>query len=245
MFPDIQDHMRAAQSRFLFFKMDTVKTTTLVRGTASGQTVFIGFQPGVDVMVRLAKLPDVITEPVFAVDLYILAFTATYQKASRLPLVHLLKPDGSTRALLTSGSDGCHAWATVPDGVSKHDICAMQLWGLLQQFPMIPRHPITGVAGDRCAAWGQRNGPGRKVKRDWEVSALAMPWPLSEVNKERLRTTYVQGYAALDIEMTRHQATEAVKNLPKKFNGTINASLDVYFFYFCMGLILILQESSR
>ncbi len=44
--------------------------------------------------------------------------------------------------------------------------------------------------------------PGRKVKRDWEASALAMPWPLSEVNKEQLRTTYVQGYAALDIEMT-------------------------------------------
>ncbi len=113
MIPDIQNHMRAAQSRFLFFKMDTVKTTTLVRGTASGQTVFIGFQPGVDVMVRLAKLPDVITEPVFAVEPYILAFTATYQKASRLPLVHLLKPDGSTRALLTSGSDGCHVFGCV------------------------------------------------------------------------------------------------------------------------------------
>jgi hypothetical protein len=83
MFPDIQNHMRAAQSRFLFFKMDTVKTTTLVLGTASGQTVFIGFQPGVDVMVRLAKLPDVITEPVFAVDLYILAFTATYKNIFR------------------------------------------------------------------------------------------------------------------------------------------------------------------
>jgi hypothetical protein len=74
--------------------------------------------------------------------------------------------------------------------------------------------------------------PGRKVKRDWEASALAMPWLLSEVNKERLRTTYVQGYAALGIEMTRPQATEAVKNLPKKFNGTINVSLDVFFFIF-------------
>jgi hypothetical protein len=84
---------------------------------------------------------------------------------------------------------------------------------------------------------------GRKVKRNWEASALAMPWPLSEVDKERLRTTYVQGYDALDIEMTRKQATQAVKNLPKKFNGTINVSLDV-FFYFCMGLILILQDAS-
>ena len=80
MLPDIQNHMRAAQSRFLFFKMDTVKTTTLVRGTASGRPVNIRFQPGVEVMVRLAKLPNVIAEPVFAVDLYLLTFTATYQK---------------------------------------------------------------------------------------------------------------------------------------------------------------------
>ena len=150
-------HMRAAKSRLLFLKMDTVQTSTVVRGTASGRPVYIRFQPGVDVMVRLAKLPDVIAEPVYAVDLYILAFTATYQKASRLPLVHLLMPDGSTLALLTSGSDGCHAWSTVPDGASKHDIFAMQLWGLLQ-FPMIPRHPIIGVAGDRCAVWGQHDG---------------------------------------------------------------------------------------
>jgi hypothetical protein len=74
--------------------------------------------------------------------------------------------------------------------------------------------------------------PGRKVKRDWEASALAMPWPLSEVHKEQLRTAYVQGYAALDIQMTRRQASEAVKNLPKKFNGTINVSLDVFFLIF-------------
>jgi hypothetical protein len=49
--------------------------------------------------------------------------------------------------------------------------------------------------------------------------------------KERLRTTYVQGYDALDIEMTRKQATQAVKNLPKKFNGTINVSLDVFVLF--------------
>ena len=59
-----------------------------------------------------------------------------------------------------------------------------------------------------------------------------MPWPLSEVNKERLRTTYVQGYDALDIEMTRKQTTQAIKNLPKKINGTINVSLDVVLFIF-------------
>ena len=60
MIPDISNHIRSTQSRFLFFKIDTVKTTTIVRGTASGQPVFIRFQPGVEVMVRLAKLPDVI-----------------------------------------------------------------------------------------------------------------------------------------------------------------------------------------
>jgi hypothetical protein len=159
MVPDIKNHIRAAKSRFLFFKMDTVQKSTVVRGTASGQPVYMRLQPGVDVMVRLAKLPDVIAEPVYAVDLYILAFTAMYQKASRLPLVHLFRPDGSTLALLTSGSDGCNAWSTVPDGekMSKHTICAMQLWGLLQ-FPLIPRHPIIGVAGDRCAVWGQHDG---------------------------------------------------------------------------------------
>jgi hypothetical protein len=158
MIGDISNYIRSTQSGFLFFKMDTVKKITMVRGTASGEPVVIRLQPGVQVMVRLENFPAVIDEPVYSVDLYILAFAATYQKASRLPLVHLFMPDGSTRALLTSGSDGCNAWSTVPDGVShKRNICAMQLWGLLQ-LSMIPRHPILGVAEDKCATWGQRNG---------------------------------------------------------------------------------------
>ena len=55
-----------------------------------------------------------------------------------------------------------------------------------------------------------------------------MPQPLSEDNKEALRTSYVQGYAALGLGIvrTRPDATEAVKNVKKKFEGKINVSCD-------------------
>jgi len=59
MLPDIKKHMRAVKSQFLFFKMDTVKTTTMVRGTASGRPVYIRFQPGVEVMVRFVQFGEI------------------------------------------------------------------------------------------------------------------------------------------------------------------------------------------
>ena len=61
-----------------------------------------------------------------------------------------------------------------------------------------------------------------------------MPQPLSEDNKEALRTSYVQGYAALGLGIvrTRPDATEAVKNVKKKFEGKINVSCDDLPFVF-------------
>ncbi len=73
---------------------------------------------------------------------------------------------------------------------------------------------------------------GRDIKRDWEASAMAMPQPLSEGDKEALRLSYVQRYATINIEMTRAQATEAVKNVKKKFSGQINVSCVAFFVYF-------------
>ncbi len=53
-----------------------------------------------------------------------------------------------------------------------------------------------------------------------------MPQPLSEQSKEELRTSYVQGYAAIDIVRERKHATEAIKNLWKKSDGQISVSHD-------------------
>jgi hypothetical protein len=156
MFKDISDYIRSTESRFLFFGLDTLAKETLVSGTAFGRKVFLKLKQGVSVMVRLYGLPDVITEPVFVLDLFVLAFTTTYPKATRLALVHLFTPDGKTHAQLTSGSDAYNVWPTVPDEQGR-DICVLQLWGLLQ-FSMVPRHPIKGVLGVKCAGWGYDHG---------------------------------------------------------------------------------------
>ena len=100
------EYIGSTHSAFVFFQIDTLETDMLISGAASGDRVFMRLQQGVSSMVRLSALPAVITQPVFAVDIFVLAFTALYPKASRLPLVHLFAPDGSARALLTSGSDG-------------------------------------------------------------------------------------------------------------------------------------------
>ncbi len=61
--------------------------------------------------------------------------------------------------------------------------------------------------------------PGRAVKRAWEDAAAAMPQPLSSDAKEALRTAYIHGYAAIGIDKSRQQASEAVKNPKKKSLG--------------------------
>ena len=156
MFTDVVQHINTAHSRFVFFQVDTVQSEMLNAGAASGRRVFMRLQQGVSAMFRQPELPAVITQPVYAVDTFVLAFTAMYPKASRLPLVHLFAPDGTTRSLLTSGSDGYNIWPTVPDGYDNQ-FCALQLWGLLQ-FTVIPRHTVIGVQGDKCAEWGLHNG---------------------------------------------------------------------------------------
>ena len=156
MFADVVQHINTTRSRFVFFQVDTVQSEMLNAGSASGRRVFMRLQQGVSAMFRLPELPAVITQPVYAVDIFVLAFTALYPKASRLPLVHLFAPDGSTHSLLTSGADGYNIWPTVPDGAGNK-FCALQLWGLLQ-FAVIPRHTVIGVQGDKCAEWGLHNG---------------------------------------------------------------------------------------
>jgi len=78
MFPDIVHYIHSTRKRYLFFKIDTLQTETLISGTASGRKFFMRLQQGVPAIVRMSSFRAVITELVFAVDLFILAFTAIY-----------------------------------------------------------------------------------------------------------------------------------------------------------------------
>ena len=64
---------------------------------------------------------------------------------------------------------------------------------------------------------------GRKVKRQWEKDAAAMPQPLTEDSKETLCANYIAAYAVIGEDMTIKQAKQAINNLGKK--AQINVSL--------------------
>jgi len=89
-------------------------------------------------------------------------------------------------------------------------------------FEKAPLHSQKGLGMGRLTGSPLGGEEGRKYKRAWEDSAAAMPQPLSEADKERLRESYVKGYADLGFSMTRKQASEAVKNIKKKATGQIN-----------------------
>ena len=89
-------------------------------------------------------------------------------------------------------------------------------------FKKAPLHSQKGLGMGRLTGSPIGGEEGRKFKRAWEDSAAAMPQPLGKADKERLRETYVQGYADLGICITRNEASEAVKNIKKKATGQIN-----------------------
>jgi hypothetical protein len=67
---------------------------------------------------------------------------------------------------------------------------------------------------------------GRDVLLAWQNSAAAMPQPLSKQSKEELRTSYVQGYAAIGIVRTRIHAHKAINGMGRKFSGESSVSHD-------------------
>lgn len=161
---DIRKFVNRTHGRYAYFKCDIAKEDIIIRGRVHGdQPAYIGFKAGVEVMVTLPSLPsqDEMTTQVYAVDLFALAFTVEYPKATRLPVMYLISPHVTSQAMLSSGSDGYNVWPTVPDGEGD-TICVLQLWGLLQ-FSMIPRRPVVGTLCYRCVSWGYPVGGGVAV----------------------------------------------------------------------------------